>query len=127
MAIRLCEVEISAEGVSSSTEIRLSIKYLPATVTAGSGGSSVTPRPINDTDAAATFTARANDTTRATTNGTSYTQWSSSIQLTNGWVRLPMPEGIWSYKPSTACVIGLEVAPGSATTMNGSCMVEEAF
>jgi len=48
--------------------LRLNIKTSPATVTLGSGGSAATPRPYDNGDSAATFTARTNDTTKATTS-----------------------------------------------------------
>lgn len=49
--------------------LRLNIKYASATITLGSGGSAPTPRPLDPGDSAASFTARANDTTPATTSG----------------------------------------------------------
>lgn len=49
--------------------LRLNVKYGSATITNGSGGTGPTPRPVDPGDAAASFTARANDTTPATTSG----------------------------------------------------------
>ncbi len=49
--------------------LKLNVKYGSATVTLGSGGSTPTPRPVDAGDAAASFTAHANDTTPATTSG----------------------------------------------------------
>jgi hypothetical protein len=48
--------------------LRINAKY-SATFTAGTGGSAPTPRPLDPGDAAASFTARANDTAQGTTSG----------------------------------------------------------
>jgi hypothetical protein len=70
---RLCQ--FSEVGDAQEENVRLSIIVLPATVTAGSGGTAVTPvdcdRRANTT---AGFTARCNDSTVATTSGTAATQ-----------------------------------------------------
>jgi hypothetical protein len=50
--------------------LRFRCRYLPATVTDGSGGSTSTPRPFDPGDAAASFTCLTNNTTQATTSGT---------------------------------------------------------
>jgi hypothetical protein len=48
--------------------IELNVKFSPATITLGSGGSVVTPTKYDPGDAAASFTAQCNDTTKATTS-----------------------------------------------------------
>lgn len=63
----------SEVGDVQEENLRISIIRLPATVTNGSGGSSVTPNPVDSHAAAAGFTARGNDTTLATTSGTAAT------------------------------------------------------
>lgn len=65
--------QISEVGDTAEEGLRISIIRLPATVTSGSGGSAVTPAPIDSADAAAGFTAEANNTTVATTSGTAVT------------------------------------------------------
>jgi hypothetical protein len=59
-------------GDSAEESLRITIRHMAATVTSGSGGSAVTPIK-NDpgVDVAAGFTAEANNTTVATTSGTS--------------------------------------------------------
>lgn len=56
-------------SLQTAQGLRLNVKYGSATVTLGSGGSTPTPRPLDPGDAAASFTAHANDTTPATTSG----------------------------------------------------------
>lgn len=53
--------------------IRISVIRLGATVTGGSGGSAVTPVPMDSADAAAGVAAECNNTTVATTSGTATT------------------------------------------------------
>jgi hypothetical protein len=50
--------------------LRIRCRYFPATMTLGSGGTVPTPTPVDPGDAAASFTAHANDTSQATTSGT---------------------------------------------------------
>jgi hypothetical protein len=126
MAFKLCEFQLSADAATAVAELRLSIKRLPATVTVGSGGSAVTPQPMHSTTSAATITARANDTTRATTSGTPVTLFSASINVLNGWQFLPPPEYRPAFAPSQALVIGMEVAP-SSVVFDAYAVLEEVF
>ena len=49
--------------------LRLNVKYVTATITLGTGGTSPTPQPHDAGDSAAAFTAAANSTVAATTSG----------------------------------------------------------
>lgn len=69
--------------------LRVSIIRMTATITDGSGGSAVTPTPIDENDAAAGFTCRANDTTIATTSG------SSTTLEEIGWNERNTPAEFW--------------------------------
>lgn len=66
--------QFSEVGDASEENIRISIIHLAATVTASSGGSSVTPVDVDRrANVTAGFTARCNDTTVATSSGTTTT------------------------------------------------------
>src|SRR5918999_1449700 len=66
--------QFSEVGDTQEENLRLTILYLPATVTVGSGGSAVTPRDVDPrANVTAGFTARCNDTTVATTSGSAGT------------------------------------------------------
>lgn len=54
----------------TAQSLRLRSRFLPATVTDGSGGSTPTPQKVDPGDAAASFTSLANNTTPATSSGT---------------------------------------------------------
>src|ERR1700733_1041045 len=69
MAFKIHRIEGGQRSLTAWESKPVKLVRLPATVTAGSGGSAVTPQKMNNGDAAATVTARANDTTPATTSG----------------------------------------------------------
>jgi len=64
--------QTSEIGDAMEENVRVTVTRLPATFTVGSGGSAVTAAatPGASTDTVWSFTARANDTTIATTSGT---------------------------------------------------------
>lgn len=76
-------VQLAGWSIGQSTEVgdaaeegvRISVIWMPATFTVGSGGSAPTPRNVDDpaNGQAAGFTARVLDTTVATTSGTAQT------------------------------------------------------
>lgn len=67
--LRRAWLQMNDTTLQTAQGLRLNVKYGSATVTQGSGGSTPTPRPLDPGDAAASFTAHANDTTPATTSG----------------------------------------------------------
>lgn len=65
--LKLCQW--SEVGDAQEEGLRISIARMTATITDGSGGGSVTPVPVQGNTPASGFTARCNDTTVATTSG----------------------------------------------------------
>jgi hypothetical protein len=65
--------QISEVGDTAEEGLRISIMRLPATVTSGSGGSAVTPAPMDSADSAAGVAVECNNTTVATTSSTAVT------------------------------------------------------
>jgi hypothetical protein len=59
--------------LSTAQMMQTRCRFLPATVTDGSGGTTPTPQKTDPGDAAASATALANNTTKATTSGTAVT------------------------------------------------------
>lgn len=70
--LRVMRQWVGATDTTAPTNQQIAIRsrFLPATVTDGSGGSSPTPQPFDPGDAAASATANVNSTTKATTGGT---------------------------------------------------------
>src|SRR5437868_1937281 len=56
--------------IPTPQHIQIRCRFLPATVTDGSGGTTPTPQKVDPGDAAASFTALMNSTTKATSSGT---------------------------------------------------------
>jgi hypothetical protein len=84
LKIKRCHVGATDTTLVTAQSLRLRASFLPTTVTNGSGGSTPTPRPIDPGDAAASFTAKANNTTIATTNGTETTLETWGVHIFQG-------------------------------------------
>jgi hypothetical protein len=106
--------------------LQISVKRLPATVTAGAGGGAFTPVPDRKTDAAATFTARINDTTPATTGGTALFPHEDVFNEVNGYQWI-FPGGSLEAAPGEALIFSLDSAPSGARTMSGTMKIRELF
>lgn len=125
-SIKLSNVGVAADAGDVQEELhRIEIIRLPATVTVGSGGNSMTPNPLSTNDAAAGFTARINDTTVATTSGT-------ALYLdSDGWnVRVPyawpfIPEHRLIVANAQAIVVRLASTLTDDIVCNGTCIVRE--
>jgi hypothetical protein len=88
--------QTSEVGDAAEEGLRISILRLPATVTSGSGGSSVTPAPMDSADAAAGAACECNNTTVATTSGTATT----IVEL--AWNERNSPYEMWFPDPQFA-------------------------
>lgn len=107
----------------AATQMALRVRFLPATVTNGSGGSTPTPQKFDPGDAAASFTAHANDTVKATTSGTAVTIEENGAFLYSGWdYTFPNPP---VFGPSEAIVVELITTPSATWILSGSVLVEE--
>jgi hypothetical protein len=89
--LQVLGVELAANGQTTVGNYPLRLRYLPATVTPGSGGSAVTPHNINPDGAAASFTARRNDTSQATSSGTIVDIVPTQFNPINGYYWTPPP------------------------------------
>lgn len=99
--------------------------YLPATVTAGSGGNSFTPSPKCVNDSAAGFTARINDTTKATTSGTALNRDSDGMNSRIPYFWLPAPEHRDIVANAAAFIVNLNTTPADSILLNGTVLVRE--
>lgn len=125
MACELHGFEIGQITASTVASLRVSVKRVPATVTSGSAGTSVTPRKMLSGDAAATVTGRINDTTQATSSGTIEVLHSDVLNVLNGLSFFWPPNDIPVIGLSQAAVISLDTAPGSAIVMSGTLYFSE--
>lgn len=84
--------QISEVGDAAEEGLRISILRLPATVTSGTGGSAVTPAPMDSADAAAGVAAECNNTTVATTSSTAVTLAEIGWNIRNSPCEMWFPE-----------------------------------
>lgn len=119
------EAIFTVDSSETNEQMKVTIKRLGATVTVGSVGSSVTARKTASGNAAASFTARANDTTQATSSGTTETLHAEGFPSQGGWEYKPDLTDRFQFISTEACVFELSVAPGSAINMSGKVTVME--
>jgi len=125
MKFGLHQINLGQITGTTVANCRVRVLYLPATVTAGSGGSTPTPQKTAAGDAAATVTAHANDTTQATTGGTAVEIYNDVWNTVNGFVWYPPIPGRPPIATiSTAVTVSLDTAL-SSLVCNGTMTVEE--
>jgi len=78
----VCATDVA---VPSPQMMALRLRFLPATVTPGSGGATPTPTPLDPGDSAAKCTAHTNDTSKSGTNGTAVTLDEQSCYVNTGF------------------------------------------
>lgn len=87
--LQLLAVEVAANGQTTVGNYPIRLRYLPATVTHGSGGAAVTPNNVNPDGAVPSFTAARNNTVQATTSGTAADVVASQFNPINGYYWQP--------------------------------------
>lgn len=124
VALRAIALGQSTQTTQGSLRIR--ITYLPTTVTKGSGGSVANTAPWVSGDAANSANVRINDTTSATSNGTTANVWVDQWNLISGFTWIP-PNFTFPILASTneAIAVIIDTAPGSNIIINGSLVFEE--
>ena len=121
----LLSVNLGQVTGTAVANCRLRIRYLPSTVTAGSGGSGGTIKPFVSGDAGATITGRVNDTTQATSSGTIVDLWDDQWNIINGFLWVPpVPSRPPVIGLSGALIVSLDTAPARIVA-NGTITVEE--
>lgn len=90
--------------------------------TSGSGGSAVTPTPLNVGDSAFGGTAEANNTSQST-EGTKLR--AECFNVLAGYIWQPTPEERICLSPSGRLIIELQTTPADSLTMSGTVILEE--
>ena len=126
-ALRILAVEFAANGQTTVGNYPISVKYLPPTVTLGTGGSTVTPNNINPAGANPTFTAHATDTIQATSSAGTKTIMASQFNPINGYYwQPPVPVGDEPKAAlSGAFVLSLDGAPAAPINVSATMWVKE--
>lgn len=122
--VQIHSVELAQKTATAVGNLSLTFKRATGGFTAGSGGSTPTAIPVNPGDAAATATVHANDTTQLT-GGTEVVLYATAVNVVNGWLYLPPAEDRPVIGLSSAFVVSLNTAPGSAETFSGQITFAE--
>ena len=101
----------------------LRIRIVTGHTTVGSGGSSFTPSPLDNTSTSS-FTSRINDTTAAS-SGTAVTKHADCFNVRAGWAYRPTPEERIEIPGGARMEINLPAAPADSITMSGTAIFEE--
>lgn len=129
MTIKRAWVGCGVTSLPTAQGIRLRARFLPATVTIGSGGTtSVTPSKVDPGDATCSSTTCAiNNTTQATTNGTAVVLYSNGVHLYAGDIWSPVPGCEPVIGPSEAFVWELLSTVTGTVTLSGGVLFEESM
>lgn len=125
MAIELHGFVIGQITNASQQNLNISVKRLPVTATVGSGGAAVTPRKALSGDAAATATARRNDTSQMTTSGTVEVLHADVFNTLNGISHWWPPEDRPVISVSQGVSLSLDTAPLASMSVSGSLYFAE--
>lgn len=112
-------------GDAQEELLDIEIIRVPATVTVGSGGSSMTPNPLLVNDSAAGVTARINDTVKATTSGTLKVLHADGMNTRVPYAYVPPPENRHVVANAEALVVRLNTTPNDSILLSGTAYIRE--
>lgn len=112
-------------GDAQEELLDVELLYVPATVTASSGGTVVTPQPKMINDTAASFTARANDTVKATSSGTIVYRHPDGFNNRVPYQFIPPMEHREVVANAAAIVFRLNTTPADSIILSGKMEVRE--
>jgi len=128
LRIRRAVLSCSDPVLPASQMLAVRARFLPATVISGSGGGNPTPARTDPGDAAASFVALTNSTTKATTNGSPATLYESGFYLYKGFDE-PFDDGVGHgaplVGPGEAWVLELLNGLIGVVHLSGTVWVEE--
>lgn len=118
-----------ASSATAVAELQIAFVLFTGSYTAGSGGSSATIAKTDPGDAAASFTARTQDTTKTLVgSGTSTVLWTDSYQMVNGYLWPPPMASsaplIFRIPISARLTVQLNSTP-SSVTISGNAVIRE--
>ena len=123
--LRLLSLTLSQETeVGDAAEEMLRVAIKRGQTTSGSGGSAPTPVPMNATDAAAGFTAEANNTTKASA-GTIVTLHTEAWNVRMPLVYMPTPDMQPELVGGGRMTVELLTTPADSITISGVAYLEE--
>lgn len=133
-ADKICVIEAIYLGTSGGTAdagdaqeelFDVELMYVPATVTAPTAGTTVTPSPVAINDSAAGFTAIVNGTGKATSTGTIVVRHPDGFNNRIPYVYAPPAEHRELVANAAAMVFRLNTTPADAILLSGDLRVRE--
>lgn len=124
---RVIRIECAATDAAAPTsgEMNFRCRYLTATVTQGSGGSTPTAIPMDHGDSAYAGTIHANDTSGATTSGSATVLWNGAAHVLTGldysFTRPPV------FAAATAFTFELLTLPSGTIHVDAAVTFEESM
>lgn len=124
--LRCLAFEISQNGQTTVGNYPMRLRILAAAVTPGSGGAAATIRNVDPNGVAATFTARRNDTTQATSGGTIRDYLATNFNAINGnYWQPPRDDAAPKADVGEAIVLSLDAAPGATINISATIWIEQ--
>lgn len=111
-------------GDAESEQLTVTLSRVTGAPTSGSGGTTITPRPMQAGAAAAGGTYEGFNTTDLT-GGTAVDLHTESFNVHNGMVKVWTPETRPVISPSTRALLTLDGAPTDSVTFQVTMLVEE--
>ena len=111
--------------LATSQSIKTRCRVLPATVTDGSGGSTPTVQKTDIGDAAASASALANNTTKATSSGTPLVVDEGGAHIYNGYEKRWSRDNAPKIGPSQSAVFEMLSTVSGTVNMSGYMEFEE--
>ena len=124
-----CWLGMTDTTLQTAQALQLRCRFLPATVTDGSGGTTPTFQKLDPGDAAASITALANNTTKATTSGTAVVVHEAGVHNYAGHEWNPFRDTRGSEQvigPSEAFVYELLSTVSGTCHFSGGVEIEES-
>ena len=125
IALRTVAFGCVGSGQSAVELLPMSIKRFTGGITAGNSGAAITPVRVDHTDTAASYTARVNDTVRATTTSAVGVLAADAFNIVNGYYNQFEPLSAPRAPQNGALIVGLDVNPVGTRLMSGYVIVEE--
>jgi hypothetical protein len=119
--------QISEVGDAAEEGLTITIVRLGTAVTSGSGGSAVTPAPMDSADVAAGVAVECNNTTVATTTGTTTTLANIGWNIRNSPYEMWFPDDRFApkVKGAEALLVRLSTTPADDFTGAFTFWIEE--
>lgn len=118
--------QVTEAGDAQEEMLQITTNRGEGSVTSGSGGSSVTPRPLSRGDAASSATVEANNTTRMVVGSGTLVE----LEVHSWNERVPYqfwytPETRPMIRPGDRWTLECETAPADSVTVSGTIWFEE--